>query len=114
MLEPTRRRVSDIARESWMPFRSAHSRAATLIGTFVLAASYFVPVECRAGDLPRIPTLSLDRSLQQPLATARSLIARGQTAEAIRALQPLLSDRENALVEMDGRYVDAKVAANEL
>jgi PQQ-like domain len=114
MLEPTRRRVSDIARESWMPFRTAHSRAATLIGTFVLAASYFVPVECRAGDLPRIPTLSLDRSLQQPLATARSLIARGQTAEAIRALQPLLSDRENALVEMDGRYVDAKVAANEL
>ncbi len=114
MVEPTRRRVSDMARESWSPSRFAHIRAATRILTFVLAASHFASLECRAGDLPRIPTLSLDRSLQQPLATARSLIARGQTGEAIRALQPLLSDRENALVEMDGRYVDAKVAANEL
>ena len=114
MVEPTRRCVSDRRCDSHGLFGFTGRNAATLILTFVLAASCCAGRECRAGDLPRIPTLSLDRSLQQPLATARSLIARGQTAEAIRTLQPLLSDRENALVEMDGRYVDAKVAANEL
>ena len=114
MVEPTRRGVSNVARESRRTSWFVRGPATTLIWTFVLAVLHTLSAECRAGDQPRIPTLLLDRSLQQPLAMARSLIARGQAAEAIRTLQPLLSDRENALVEMDGRYVDAKVAANEL
>jgi outer membrane protein assembly factor BamB len=114
MVEPTRGAACGPEKISGSraAFRSASSRAITL--TAVVALLLAFSVECRGADLPRTPALSIDRSLQQPLATARALIARGQSAEAIRALQPLLSDRENALVELDGRYVDAKVAANEL
>jgi outer membrane protein assembly factor BamB len=115
--DPTPVVVRNLARRAGrgsVPLFVQSFRAATLLVTVVLTAPYLVSLECAAGDRPHIPALSLDRSLQPPLATARALIARGQTGEAIRELQPLLADRENALVEMDGRYVDAKVAANEL
>jgi len=69
---------------------------------------------CVFAGSPPPSNLSIDRGLQQPLATARSLIERGQFAEAIRALQPVLSDPQNTLVFLDGRYIDAKIAANRL
>lgn len=89
------------------------TRGAAILTAFA-AVFLVLSIECRGADPPRTPALSINRSLQQPLATARGLVARGQFIEAIRALQPLLIDRENALVEMEGRYLDAKVAANQL
>ncbi|HUE14476.1 MAG TPA: PQQ-binding-like beta-propeller repeat protein, partial [Planctomycetaceae bacterium] len=67
-----------------------------------------------SSDAPPAAPLSIDRSLQQPLSTARSLIAHGQFAEAIRSLQPVLGVPQNTLVFLDRRYIDAKVAANRL
>jgi outer membrane protein assembly factor BamB len=67
-----------------------------------------------SSDLPPKPSVSIDPGLKQPLAMARSLIGRGQFAEAIRCLQPVLSDPQNNLVLMDGRYIDAKIEANRL
>jgi outer membrane protein assembly factor BamB/tetratricopeptide (TPR) repeat protein len=69
---------------------------------------------CVSADLPAKSPISIDRSLKQPLAMARALIDRGQFAEAIRSLQPVLSDPQNNLVLMDGRYIDAKIEANRL
>jgi outer membrane protein assembly factor BamB len=69
---------------------------------------------CPAGDPHSTGSLSIDRALQPPLAAAKGLIERGQYAEAIRSLQPILGDSQNSLVFIDGRYIDAKVAANRL
>lgn len=69
---------------------------------------------CVAADLPSATAPLIDRGLQQPLVMARSLVGRGQFAEAVRSVQPLLTDRQNTLVFVDGRYIDAKVAANQL
>ncbi len=69
---------------------------------------------CAAADPHSTASLSIDRSLQQPLAAAKGHIERGQYAEAIRTLQPVLGNAQNSLVFVDGRYIDAKVAANRL
>ena len=79
-----------------------------------IAAIHVAGAVCVSSDLTSTSALSIDRGLQQPLATARSLIVRGQFAEAIRSLQPVLGASQNTLVLLDGRYIDAKVAANRL
>ncbi len=68
---------------------------------------------CFAGQPAAAPVV-IDRALKQPLSAADSLVGRGQFTEASRSLQPILSAPESALVFLDGRYVDAKVAANQL
>ncbi len=65
-----------------------------------------------ASDPPR--PVAIDRDLQQPFAEAHSLIGRERFADAMRLLQPILNDPQNKLAFLNGRYLDAKVAANEL
>jgi len=65
-----------------------------------------------AGDPPR--PVAIDRDLQQPFAESQSLIGREHFADAMRILQPILNDPQNKLAFLNGRYLDAKVAANEL
>ena len=104
MVEPARGAEcgADKTSRSRATCRFALRRAAALAVAAFAAVIVTIGTECRSADSPRIPVVSIDRSLQQPLATAHGLIARGQAVEAIRPLQPLLSDRENALVEIDG------------
>jgi outer membrane protein assembly factor BamB len=56
----------------------------------------------------------IDRDLQQPFAEAQSLIDHARFVDAMRLLQPILNDPQNKLTFLDGRYLDAKVAANRL
>lgn len=58
--------------------------------------------------------VSIDRSLQQPFAEARSLVSRGRFVEAFRTLQPILNAPQNSLILLNDRYVDAKLEANRL
>src|ERR1700722_1387572 len=81
------------------------------VSIVVLIAS---PMLCPAADPHSTAPLSINRSLQQPLTVAKGLIERGQYADAIRSLQPVLGDTQNSLVFVDGRYIDAKLAANRL
>jgi outer membrane protein assembly factor BamB/tetratricopeptide (TPR) repeat protein len=65
-----------------------------------------------AGEPPR--PVAIDRDLQQPFAEAQSLIGREHFADAMRILQPILNDPQNKLAFLNSRYLDAKVAANQL
>jgi outer membrane protein assembly factor BamB len=69
---------------------------------------------CRAWGAPPSSPVAIDRDLQQPFAEAQSLIGRGLFTDAMRLLQPILGDSQNKLAFLDGRYIDAKIAANRL
>ncbi|HEV3303759.1 MAG TPA: PQQ-binding-like beta-propeller repeat protein, partial [Planctomycetaceae bacterium] len=71
-----------------------------------------IPRPAAADEPPR--PVAIDRDLQQPFAEAQSLIGREHFADAMRILQPILNDPQNKLAFLNGRYLDAKVAANEL
>ncbi len=84
-------------------------RVAALAVAFGLA-----PVCCpAAGDPPSAP-VAIDRDLQQPFAEAQRLIGRERFDDAMRVLQSILNDPQNKLAFLNGRYIDAKVAANRL
>jgi outer membrane protein assembly factor BamB len=84
-------------------FLAALSAAMGLVPTVRLLA---------ANESPR--SVAIDRDLQQPFAEVRSLIERERFADAMRVLQPILNDPQNRLAFLNGRYIDAKVAANQL
>jgi outer membrane protein assembly factor BamB len=73
-----------------------------------------VPVCCpAAGNPPPVP-VAIDRDLQQPFAEAATLINHERFADAMRVLQPILNDPQSKLAFLNGRYIDAKAAANRL
>ncbi len=80
----------------------------------LLAAAGFVSVSEHLWAAPPSAPVAIDRDLQQPFAEAQSLISRGLFADAMRLLQPILGEAQNKLAFLDGRYVDAKLAANRL
>ena len=100
---------SVLARHNGAPFFQRGCRLCVSIAVIFASQSL-----CAAADPHSTASLSIDRSLQQPLAAAKGHIERGQYAEAIRTLQPVLGNAQNSLVFVDGRYIDAKVAANRL
>jgi outer membrane protein assembly factor BamB len=73
-----------------------------------------VPVCCGAEAKPPSAPVAIDRDLQQPFAEAQALVGRERFADAMRVLQPILNDPQNKLAFLNGRYIDAKVAANRL
>ena len=83
------------------------------VSALAVAVSLSSPSAAVTAGEPSRPVV-IDRDLQQPFAEAQSLIGREHFADAMRLLQPILNDPQNKLAFLNGRYIDAKGAANQL
>ncbi|HXY34483.1 MAG TPA: hypothetical protein VEI07_09670, partial [Planctomycetaceae bacterium] len=83
------------------------------VSALAVAVSLSSPSAAVTAGEPSRPVV-IDRDLQQPFAEAQSLIGREHFADAMRLLQPILTDPQNKLAFLNGRYIDAKGAANQL